>query len=190
MKIKPWRKIGPPRILSSGHGKSFGNQNFINPKNGVLEEFSFFSGGKTVPVIVLPITTDKKLVVTRQFRHTANRIFIELPGGHKHPNESPITTARRELLEETGFKAGKIIRLKTKKVWFEPGVFNTAYVPYVAIGCHKISEPFLDSTECIETITIPIDEWLDMIFKGLITDNKTLAITLLALPYIGIKLKK
>jgi 8-oxo-dGTP pyrophosphatase MutT (NUDIX family) len=137
----------------------------------------------------MPITADKKVLAIRQFRHGANNILIELPGGNKHPKESRLNAAKRELLEETGFCAKKISVLKPGKIWFDPSVLTSYYFPCLAIDCYPISNPQLDTTECIETITIPINEWLDMIYAGLITDNKTLATTFLSLPHIGIRVK-
>ena len=138
----------------------------------------------------MPITTDKKIVIIRQFRHATEEVFVELPGGNKNKNETPVDAANCELLEETGFRSKKTIELKTKKVWVDPSAYKNFYIPCLATGCYKISEPKLDATECMETLTIPINEWLEMIHDGLITDCKTLAVTLLALPYIGIEIKK
>lgn len=189
MKIKPWQKIGHPHILLRKNSRSFINQKFINPRNGSIEEFLFFSG-KLNAVVIFPITKDKKIVAIRQFRHAADKVFVELPGGAKRSNETWPRAAKRELLEETGFYPQKIVRFKTKKNWFDPGSFKNFYIPCLATGCYQVSEPKLDATECIETIKVPINEWLDMIYDGLITDAKTLAVTFLALPYIGINLKK
>lgn len=189
MKIKPWLKVGRPRTLLERHNRAFVVQKFTNPASGAVEEFYSFVG-KVDSVIIFPITGDKKVVAIRQFRHTADDIFIELPGGNKQPKEPSLNAAKRELLEETGFSSKKINILNTKKIWFDPSGVKNFYIPCLAIDCYKISRPRLDDTEMIETVTIPLDKWLDMIHKGKITDGKTLAVTFLSLPYIGIKLNK
>lgn len=186
MKIKPWPKIGQPRVLLEKHNRAFVVQKFVNPTNGATEEFYSFVG-KVDSVIIFPITGDKKVIAIRQFRHTADDVFIELPGGNKHSKEPSLNAAKRELLEETGFNS-KRISILNKKVWFDPGGIKNFYIPCLAVDCYKISRPQLDNTEIIETVTIPLDKWLNMIYKGKITDGKTLAVTFLALPYIGIKL--
>lgn len=189
MKIKHWPKIGRPRTLLERHNRAFVVQKFANPVNGATEEFYSFVG-RVDSVIIFPVTGDKKVVAIRQFRHTADDVFIELPGGNKQPKESSLNAARRELLEETGFNSKRISMLNTKKVWFDPGGIKNFYIPCLAVDCYKISGTQLDHTEMIETVIIPLDKWLDMIYKGKITDGKTLAVTFLALPHIGIKLNK
>src|SRR3546814_10621007 len=54
-------------------------------------------------VLVIPVLPDGQLVFERQFRYPLNRDFIELPAGKIDPNEDPLVTGKRELLEETGY---------------------------------------------------------------------------------------
>jgi ADP-ribose pyrophosphatase len=57
---------------------------------------------------ILAITTDRHILAVRQYRPAVERYTIELPAGLVDAGESPIETARRELLEETGYEAGAI----------------------------------------------------------------------------------
>jgi len=164
-------------------------QKFIEPVGGKKEEFSFLVGGVD-SVVIFPLTKNKEVVAIRQFRHAAGKIFIELPGGNKESRELSSSAARRELLEETGFKGQKIVKLNANKIWFDPSTIRNYYIPYVFTGCYKASNPKLDNNERIETVVIPLNRWLSMIYNGEITDGKTLAVTFLALSRIGIKFKK
>ncbi len=60
---------------------------------------------------VLPVTAEGKVVLTREYRHGLGRITLALPGGTAENGESPESCARRELLEETGLRPGKLMHL-------------------------------------------------------------------------------
>lgn len=64
-----------------------------------------------VSAAVLPVTADGKVVLTREYRHGLGRVAIALPGGSAEDGENPEACARRELLEETGLEAGKLMHL-------------------------------------------------------------------------------
>lgn len=60
---------------------------------------------------VLPLTREGKVVLTREYRHGLGRVVLALPGGTAEEAESPEACARRELLEETGLRPGKLMHL-------------------------------------------------------------------------------
>ena len=62
-------------------------------------------------VVVLPVLSDGRIVLIRQYRHAAGQYLWELVAGHKEPNETAATGAHRELLEETGYTARRIRKL-------------------------------------------------------------------------------
>ncbi|HEY1341762.1 MAG TPA: NUDIX hydrolase [Bryobacteraceae bacterium] len=59
-------------------------------------------------VSVLPMTSDGRIVLVRQYRPAVERVTLELPSGLVDPGETPLDTARRELLEETAYEAGAV----------------------------------------------------------------------------------
>lgn len=135
-----------------------------------------------VPSIVFPITEKGEVIAVKQFRYGANRLILELPGGCPENNESFEETAKKELLQETGYQAEEIIRL-SKPLWFEPTACLNPYMPLLAINCKKIKELQLDETEILEVSVIPLEKWFSKIFSGEISDSKSIATTLLALPH-------
>lgn len=123
-------------------------------------------------VAVVPLFDDGSVLLERQFRYPHRREFIEIPAGKLEPGEPQLQTARRELLEETGYVAGE---------WQALGVIHTA-IAYTdeAIGlflAKKLtkSEAKLDAGEFLETFRVPYDEALAMIRDGRISDCKTVA---------------
>ena len=96
-------------------------------------------------VVVVPITTDDKIVLVGQYRHPNGRTHWELPAGRLNQGEEPESGARRELLEETGHKAAKLEAL--------PGFFPTNGISahyahaFVATGCVEVAELCLDPAE-------------------------------------------
>src|SRR3954462_4885869 len=62
-------------------------------------------------VLMVPVLPDGRLIVERQFRYPLNRVFIEFPAGKLSPGEDALATAKRELIEETGYTAAKWTRL-------------------------------------------------------------------------------
>ena len=60
---------------------------------------------------ILVVTKEKEIVLTREYRHGLGRLAFSLPGGTARDGESPEACARRELLEETGYEAGRVLEL-------------------------------------------------------------------------------
>ena len=77
--------------------------------NGARKNWVRFHFGTSAAV--LPLTADRKVVLTHEYRHGLGRVAVALPGGTAEDGENPEACARRELLEETGLEAGKMMHL-------------------------------------------------------------------------------
>lgn len=183
MSVREWRKVGGPEEIFSKYGKRFVSQDFQNPWTGEIKDFILFAP-KGAPAIVLPIT-DMKVVAIRTFRYGANKIMLELPGGNPREKESPEDCVRRELMEETGYEPGKLIRLPS--VWPDPASVTIQFHLFLALDCCKVDEQRLDVAEgeYAEIVLVPWGEWSQMVMNGTINDGKSIFTTHLALRYIS-----
>lgn len=109
-------------------------------------------------VIIIP-ETDKKFLMVKQFRHGENGLSIEFPGGVVDKGESPETAAGRELKEETGYKAGKLIKLGSCNP--NPAIFSNHVHFYLAEELVKDGKQNLDDDELINCIEMTKMEVLE-----------------------------
>jgi ADP-ribose pyrophosphatase len=134
-------------------------------------------------VVILPVDGMGNLLFVRQYRHAARLDLLELPAGRLNQGETPEACARREVREETGMAAGKLVH--AGGFYLAPG-YSTEYMDvYVAFDLQR--DPLLpDADEFLEVETIPIQEALRMAENGEIPDAKSLAAFQLARPHLKI----
>jgi ADP-ribose pyrophosphatase len=119
---------------------------------------------------------DPKLLFVRQYRYPIKQVTLEIPAGKLSKGERPLSCARRELEEETGFRAGRVKYLLS--YWPTTAFSDEIIHIYVARGLRPGSfNP--DADEFIEPVVLPLSRALEMIRRGRIRDSKTL-IALLA----------
>ncbi|OGP59930.1 MAG: hypothetical protein A2V65_12785 [Deltaproteobacteria bacterium RBG_13_49_15] len=108
-------------------------------------------------VMVLPITPEQEVVMVRQYRHGIEEFCLELPGGLVDgTDDSPELSARRELMEETGYDAYEFIPMGWS--YPQPAILNNRGFFYLAKDAIQIRDPRLDAGEDIEVIRVPIAE--------------------------------
>lgn len=122
-------------------------------------------------VTVLAITDDNKILLVRQFRKPCDRVLIEIPAGKLEPGEDPLSSAKRELEEETGYQAREWQHLNS--FYTSPGFADELIHLYVARGLVQ-TEQKLDQDEFLDLIEASVDDVRKMVENQEIYDAKTL----------------
>ncbi|MBN2531628.1 MAG: NUDIX hydrolase [Spirochaetales bacterium] len=130
-------------------------------------------------VVIIAVTEDRKLLLVEQFRIPVQKSVIEFPAGlvgdlHENPNELLETAAKRELLEETGYKADHMDFILEGPP--SAGLSSEIITFFYATGLQKITAGGGDHTESIKVYEIPLQE-VSMFLckkrkKGVLVDPK------------------
>lgn len=123
-------------------------------------------------VAMLPFLDDGRLLLIKQYRHPVGEELLEIPAGTLHKNEDPKDCARRELVEETGYEAGRLEELIS--CFLAPGYSSEKIHLFYASELKKVGDnPDID--EMIELCPITFDKVREMIKTGEISDAKTIS---------------
>lgn len=107
-------------------------------------------------VNAVAITEEGKVVMVRQYRHAAEIVSLEIPGGVIDGDEAPEHAIKRELLEETGYEFDNIELLTS--IYANPSTGNNVTYCYLAQGGKKVAGQSLDEHEEIIIEEYTIDE--------------------------------
>jgi ADP-ribose pyrophosphatase len=123
-----------------------------------------------------------RVCLVRQYRVVLGRVTLEIPAGKLEAGEQGESCAARELVEETGLRAEKLVHLAT--VLGSPGFTDEHTEVFLAQGLSQgTSRP--DEGEVVRVVWIPLDEVMHAISAGLIQDGKTVAGVLAARALLG-----
>lgn len=133
-----------------------------HPRTGVIKKFSLIECVDWVNVIALTPADD--VVLIRQYRAGSASICLEIPGGMVDAGEDPLTAAKRELEEETGYTAETWRALG--RVSPNPAIQNNRLHSYLALDARCTADTRFDSSEVIELQTAPLSEVRNMLRDG------------------------
>ena len=138
----------------------------------------YISSSNLTPTPTLPLgeggattASQNKILFVRQYRYPISKPLLELPAGKLEPDENPFLAAKRELEEETGYRADKWSDLGY--VYTSPGYSDEKLYLYLAENL-QYTNPHPDEGEILEPLEINYSDALEMIKTGEITDAKTL----------------
>ncbi len=126
---------------------------------------------------VIALDEDKNVLMVRQFRDAAKRVMLEIPAGKLEYGENPLECGKRELVEETGFRAAKFKHLG--EFFVTPAYCEEKINIYLASELTEECQN-LDDGEFVEVEKIPLDTLVDMVMKNEIADAKTIIAVLKA----------
>jgi 8-oxo-dGTP pyrophosphatase MutT (NUDIX family) len=132
------------------------------PNTGEFHPFYRIESPAWVNVVAL--TESDELVMVRQFRHGARALTLEIPGGLVDAGESPAEAAARELLEETGYRAGRLTSLGSINP--NPALFSNRCHMLVAESCTAVGEIQNSATEETTVELLPLAALPDTLRSG------------------------
>ncbi|NQU99127.1 MAG: NUDIX hydrolase [Parcubacteria group bacterium] len=133
---------------------------------------------------IFALTSDKKVILNRQYKHGCREVVLELPAGGIDKNETPKQCIEREFLEETGYKVDKTEYLG--KYIISPTT-NTGYGHlFLGFGARKISEPENNPKEKIQVELVEIDKIVDIVKNKEIKVIPSIAFIYKALDALGL----
>ena len=141
----------------------------VDPKSGFAIKRSVVRHAGSA--VMLAQDEKRRILLVRQYRLPADKYLWELPAGRLDPGEKPLAAARRELAEETGYRARKWTRLAS--FWVSPGYVGERMTIFLAQDLTAGEATPMDD-ERIETRWFTRREIAEMIRTAKIEDAKTM----------------
>ncbi len=133
--------------------------------------------------LAVPVTPEGKLVLVRQYRFTVQGRILEFPAGTVEPDEDPAETIKREIEEETGYRAHKWQELG--KFVIAPGYSDEFIYAFLAQDLEKLeAPPSQDADEDLENVLMTPQELEEAILAGEPIDAKSISSFFLARPFL------
>ena len=175
MTLKPWK------ILESHHIHEHVRIDTCELPNGKLIDGFVVEFGPWVTIVAL--TREQQVVMVRQYRHGAQKVLLELPGGAMDAgDENPLQAARRELLEETGYTSDTFIQIGC--VYPNPANQTNRIYSFLALNAEKVADQKLDETEEIELELKPLEAVIAMAKNGELLQSMQVSAMFFALAYL------
>lgn len=155
---------------------------FPDGSAGELEMIRHSGAAAILPIKDDPGADDPTIILIRQYRYAADGYLLEVPAGRPDaPDEAWEACARRELREETGLSAERMVQFTT--VYTTPGFTDERIHLFMATGLTP-GDQTLDPDEFVECVEMPFSHALERIRNGEIKDAKTICTLLYASTFL------
>jgi len=171
---KPWTRLAS-EALQDCRVFSVHRVRARSPRTGGEHDFYTIDASDWVNIVAL--TPDDCVVMVRQYRHGADRVTLETPGGMVDPGETPAQAAARELLEETGYAADEVVSLGGVNP--NPALFSNRLHGFLARGARKVREVRNESTEETHVELVPLARMREEVRAGLVEHALVIAVAYL-----------
>ncbi len=172
MTAREWREVRREPVVDCG---IFSVERSIaaSPEDG--REHAFYRIVSVDWAQIVPVTAAGEIVMVREFRHGSLRMSLEVPGGLVEQGEDPAEAARRECLEETGYRVRDVRPLGVVNP--NPALFENRLHAFCAFDAEPAGAIQNSATEHTEVVLVPRRELPDLLASGRI-DHALIAATL------------
>lgn len=168
----PKARLVSSRTVYRGPVFSVSTDHVIEPGGIKVRRDLIRHSGSVVVLAVDDSAATPRVLLERQYRHAANDYLWELPAGRIDPGENELHAAKRELIEETGYRAARWRRIL--KFYASPGFVAETMAVYMATGL-ELGEAEPEADEIIYHRMVPLPKAVQMVVKGTIQDAKTIS---------------
>lgn len=143
-----------------------------SPRTG--QSHSFYRIDSADWVNIVPVTPDGDFVLVRQYRHGLADFTVETPGGMVDRGETPVEAARRELLEETGYRAAEIVPLGGVNP--NPALYGNTLHAFLGRDVERVAEVRNESTEETHVEVVSSEELRRLVSTGAVNHALVIAV--------------
>ena len=182
-KLRVWETVAKKTILDRNKFLTVESHTVKLPDGQVIPDWAWV----IIPsaAIVLAMTPDKKFLCFRQTKYAVEGTTLAPVGGMLEPNEEPLTAAKRELLEETGYEASEWVNLGSHILDPNRGI-ATMYL-FLALNAKQVTKPNSDDLEDQELLFFSQDELEDALNAGEFKILAWSAVVAMSLNYLRTK---
>jgi ADP-ribose pyrophosphatase len=171
-----WKVLKESEVFRAKRRMRITCQTVQLPDNRVIDDYYRIYFPEAV--IIVAVTKDRKVVMTRQYNHGYGRVSILLPAGTIEDNDDPLATARRELLEEAGYVSARWRPLGS--YWQHTNYGCGKLHVFLALDAVRTAEPASGDLEEMEIVTLPVPNIAHAIRAGDIVSIGTITALTLA----------
>jgi len=179
MSLKPWKILSSKYLYQTDRVALRIDQCEVH--NGTIFEPYVLECGTWVNVVAL--TKKREVILVKQYRHGVGQVMLEIPAGlMDDTDESPLQTAQRELLEETGYTSKHFVEIG--KAYPNPATHNNLTYSFLVLDAEKVDHQHLDETEEIDVSLMPLDELVSIAKAGGLPQALHISALFFALAYL------